>query len=102
MLLISGFVMRFEANQGIAEDQQFYAPKPGFDGNRTASGDLNAPADQGGNVHGATVDIQKFPFKAVLGKEALLLGYPEKRLGGVDCGVGDTQTIGRRSFRRHV
>jgi hypothetical protein len=75
MPLISGW---------IAKDQQLNAAETRFDGDRTAAGDLDAAAHQSRDVHGTAVDVKQFPLQAMLGKEALLLGHPEKGLGRID------------------
>ena len=91
--------IRRQPGQRIAEDQQLDAAQPRLDGHRPAAGDLHAAADQGGDVHGAAVDVEQLAFEAMLGEDAAVLGDPEKRLGGVDRRVGDAAVCRRRRRR---
>ena len=86
--------------QGLAENRQLDAARPRFDRNRAVAGDLHAAADQRGDVHGAAVDVEQLAFEAMLGENAFFLRDPQKRLGRVDRGVGDTQLVGGKIFCR--
>ena len=93
---MSGWTTRFRRQPGqrVTQDRQFDAAQPRFDGHRPAAGDLHAAAEQGGDVHGAAVDVEQLAFEAMLGEDAAVLGDPEKRLGGVDRRVGNAQLVG--------
>ena len=86
--------IRRQPGQRIAQDRQLDAAQPPFDGHRPAAGDLDAAAEQGGDVHGAAVDVEQLAFEAMLGEDAAVLGDPEKGLGGVDRRVGNPQFVG--------
>ena len=94
--------VRRQPGQRIAQDRQLDAAQPRFDGHRPAAGDLHAAADQGGDVHGAAIDVEQLAFEAVLGEDAAVLRDPEKGLGGVHRRVGNAQLVGGEILSREA